>query len=35
MFDEDEGCGNCWEWNDVDNPLEYKTEKEFLEKLVN
>jgi len=32
-FDEDEGCGEGWEYQDIENPLEWQTEKEFLTKI--
>ena len=33
IFDEDEGCGKCWESCEVQNPLAWQTEKEFLKAL--
>lgn len=32
VFDEDEGCGDEWEYTEIESPLEWQTEKEFLEK---
>lgn len=32
-FDEDEGCGEGWEYQDIENPLRWQTEKEFLERI--
>lgn len=33
VFDEDEGCGDEWESREVQNPLAWQTEKEFLKKI--
>lgn len=33
VFDEDEGCGDEWEYTEIENPLEWQTEKEFLKKI--
>jgi len=33
IFDEDVGLDYGWEWNDVDNPLGWQTEIEFLAKI--
>lgn len=35
IFDEDTGCDGEWECNEIQNPLKWQTEKEFLEKLLN
>ena len=32
VFDEDTGCDGDWEFAEVANPLDWQTEKEFLEK---
>jgi hypothetical protein len=32
VFDEDTGCTGEWEGNEIMNPLQWQTEKEFLEK---
>lgn len=32
-FDEDTGCDGDWEYCEVQNPLAWQTEKEFLEKF--
>jgi hypothetical protein len=33
IYDEDEDCGNGWETCEIQNPLKWQTENEFLEKL--
>ena len=33
VFDEDTGCDGDWECYDVDNPLMWQTEQEFLKKI--
>lgn len=33
VFDEDEGVGECWEENEVQNPLAWQREQEFIEKF--
>ncbi len=32
-FDEDTGCDGDWETAEIQNPLNWQTEKEFLEKM--
>ena len=32
-FDEDEGAGECWEEREVENPLAWQTEREFIERF--
>lgn len=34
VFDEDEGYGDEWECTEIENPLEWQTEKEFLNKFL-
>ena len=31
--DEDEGAGECWEEREVENPLAWQTEREFIERF--
>lgn len=33
IFDEDEGTGECWEEREVQKPLEWQTEQEFIERF--
>ena len=33
IFDEDEGAGECWEEREVENPLAWQTEREFIERF--
>lgn len=33
VFDEDEGAGECWEAREVQNPLAWQREQEFIEKF--
>ena len=33
IFDEDEGVGECWEEREVQRPLEWQTEQEFIERF--
>ena len=33
VFDEDEGAGECWEEREVENPLAWQTEQEFIERF--
>lgn len=33
IFDEDEGAGECWEEQEVKNPLAWQTEQEFIERF--
>lgn len=33
VFDEDEAVGECWEEREVENPLSWQTEQEFIERF--
>ena len=33
IYDEDEDCEKGWETDEIQNPLKWQTEKEFLEKV--